>query len=84
MTTRTPELLCPAGDRERFDAALRFGADAVYLGATSFGMRAAPQNFTFPALAEAVQTAHKQGVKVYLTCNTLPRNDEISALPDFL
>lgn len=84
MTNRTPELLCPAGDRERFDAALRFGADAVYLGATSFGMRAAPQNFTFPALAEAVQTAHKQGVKVYLTCNTLPRNDEISALPAFL
>lgn len=81
---KRPELLCPAGDRERFDAALRFGADAVYLGGTAFGMRAGPQNFTFPALEQAVQTAHTQGVKVYLTCNTLPRNDEIAALPAFL
>lgn len=81
---KKPELLCPAGDRERFDAALRFGADAVYLGGTSFGMRAGPQNFTFPALEQAVQTAHAQGVKVYLTCNTLPRNDEIAAMPAFL
>lgn len=81
---KKPELLCPAGDRERFDAALRFGADAVYLGGTAFGMRAGPQNFTLPALEQAVQTAHTQGVKVYLTCNTLPRNDEIAALPAFL
>ncbi|MGN0571366.1 MAG: U32 family peptidase [Candidatus Fimenecus sp.] len=81
---KKPELLCPAGDRERFDAALRFGADAVYLGGTAFGMRAGPQNFTLPALEDAVKTAHKQGVKVYLTCNTLPRNDEIAALPAFL
>lgn len=82
--TQKPELLCPAGDRERFDAALRFGADAVYLGATAFGMRQGPQNFTFAELKNAVQTAHKQGVKVYLTCNTLPRNDEIAVLPEFL
>ncbi|MGN0519284.1 MAG: U32 family peptidase [Candidatus Fimenecus sp.] len=81
---KKPELLCPAGDRERFDAALRFGADAVYLGGTAFGMRAGPQNFTLPAIQDAVQTAHTQGVKVYLTCNTLPRNNEIAALPDFL
>ncbi len=81
---RTPELLCPAGDRERLDAALYFGADAVYLGATAFGMRAAPQNFTFDELKTAVQKAHAQGVKVYLTCNTLPRNDEIAELPAFL
>lgn len=81
---RKPELLCPAGDRERFDAAVRFGADAVYLGATAFGMRAGPKNFTFPELESAVRTAHEHGVKVYLTCNTLPRNDEITALPAFL
>lgn len=81
---KRPELLCPAGDRERFDAALRFGADAVYLGGTAFGMRAGPQNFTLPDLDDAVKTAHTQGVKVYLTCNTLPRNDEIAALPAFL
>lgn len=81
---KKPELLCPAGDSERFDAALRFGADAVYLGGTAFGMRAGPQNFTFPELASAVKTAHEKDVKVYLTCNTLPRNAEIAALPAFL
>lgn len=81
---KRPELLSPAGDMERLQAALYFGADAVYLGMTAFGMRAAPQNFTFDALKTAVEQAHKMGVKVYLTCNTLPRNDEIIRLPAFL
>ena len=79
-----PELLAPAGDRERFDAALQFGADAVYLAGTSFGMRTAPNNFTADELRRAVADAHKQGVKVYVTCNILPRNDEIKGLPAFL
>lgn len=79
-----PELLCPAGDRERLDAALRFGADAVYLGGSAFGMRAAPQNFCGGALVQAVKDAHQKGVRVYLTCNTLPRNQEIDKLPAFL
>ena len=81
---KKPELLCPAGDRERFDAALYFGADAIYLAGTEFGMRAAPGNFTEAQLRDAVQTAHAKGVNVYLTCNTLPRNDEIQRLPAFL
>lgn len=84
MMTRKPELLCPAGDQERLAAALYFGADAVYLGGEAFGMRAAPQNFTFEALCLAVKQAHAQGAKVYLTCNTLPRNRELAALPAFL
>ncbi len=79
-----PELLAPAGDRECLEAAVRFGADAVYLGGTSFGMRAAPANFTLDGLREAVAYAHKNGVRVYLTCNTLPRNAEVEALPSFL
>ena len=81
---KKPELLCPAGDRERFNAALYFGADAIYLAGTEFGMRAAPGNFDPDALRDAVATAHKQGVMVYLTCNTLPRNDEIERMPAFL
>lgn len=81
---KRPELLSPAGDRERFDAALRFGADAVYLGSTAFSMRAAPKNFGFEDLRKAVQTAHEKGVKVYLTCNTLPRNREMEELPAYL
>ena len=81
---RRPELLSPAGDFERFEAALRFGADAVYLAGSSFGMRAGPQNFPEDDLIKAVKEAHEKGVKVYLTLNTLPRNSEIPLLPDFI
>lgn len=79
-----PELLAPAGDRERLEAALMYGADAVYLGGDAFGMRAAPQNFNFEQLEEAVKLCHAKGVKVYLTCNTLARNHEILVLPSYL
>ncbi len=81
---RRPELLSPAGDFERFEAALRFGADAVYLAGSLFGMRAGPQNFPEEDLIKAVKEAHEKGVKVYLTLNTLPRNSEIPLLPDFI
>ena len=79
-----PEILSPAGDRERLEAALMFGADAVYLGSDAFTMRAAPQNFPAEALTDAVGLCHKKGVKVYLTVNTLPRNNEIETLPSYL
>lgn len=79
-----PELLAPAGDRERLEAALMYGADAVYLGGDTFGMRAAPRNFNFEQLKEAVQLCHAKGVRVYLTCNTLARNNEIAKLPEYL
>lgn len=78
------EVLAPAGDMERFDSALMFGADAIYLGAKSFGMRASPSNFTFDELKIACDKAHAKGKKVYLTCNTLPRNDEISQFEGFI
>lgn len=81
--SKKPEVLAPAGDSERLDAALQYGADAVYLSMTQFGMRTAPQNFDETALAEAVQKAHAKGVAVYLTCNILPRNNEIEQLPHY-
>ena len=81
---KKPELLAPAGDMERLRAAIRYGADAVYLGGTVFGMRAAPTNFDKEQLREAVAYAHERGVKVYLTCNVLPRNNELELLPEFL
>ena len=84
IKTVVPELLAPAGDMERFDRALYFGADAIYVGGSAFSMRAAPANFTQSELKKAVDAAHEKGVKVYLTCNTVPRNDEIDKLPDFL
>lgn len=79
-----PELLAPAGDRERLEAALLYGADAVYLGGQEFGLRAAPANFSEEELVRAVRDCHARGVKVHLTVNTLPRNDELAALPAFL
>ena len=81
---RRPEILAPAGDRERLDAALLFGADAVYLAGQQYGMRSACANFDEDGLRDAVQTAHARGVSVYVTCNVLPRNDEIDRLPDYL
>lgn len=79
-----PELLAPAGDKERLAAAVEFGADAVYLGSDCFGMRTAAASFGGEDLREACEYAHSKGVKVYLTCNTVPRNNELSRLPEFL
>lgn len=78
------ELLSPAGDFECLEAALRFGCDAVYLGGKGYGMRASAKNFDFDELKKAVDLAHGKGVKVYLTCNTLPSNKEIEEFPEFI
>ncbi|MBQ7218893.1 MAG: U32 family peptidase [Ruminococcus sp.] len=79
-----PEVLSPAGDRESFDAALSFGADAVYLAGKQFGMRTASKNFSPEELKYACEKAHDLHKRVYLTCNTLPRNADIPAMPEFL
>lgn len=79
-----PELLCPAGDLERLQMALHFGADAVYLAGAQFGMRAGAENFTPDGIRAAVQLAHAQGAAVHVTCNTLPRDDEMAQLPAYL
>lgn len=84
MAFENLEVLAPAGDAERLDAALDFGADAVYLGGTAFGMRAGPKNFDEEGLKSAVEKCHSRGVKVHLTCNTLPRNDEIPFFEHFI
>ncbi|HOV40243.1 MAG TPA: U32 family peptidase [Oscillospiraceae bacterium] len=78
------ELLSPAGDYECFRAAVDYGADAVYLGGKSFGMRSGPKNFSYEELKTAVDFAHSRGVKVYLTSNTLPRNNEIELFEPFV
>ena len=79
-----PEILSPAGDTESFDTALSFGADAVYLAGRSYGMRTASKNFSLEELSVACKKAHKLNKKVYLPCNTLPRNADIPDMPDFL
>lgn len=78
------ELLSPAGDMERLELAVKFGADAVYVGGTQFGMRSNPSNFDPAQLQAACKLVHVAGKKLYLTCNTLPRSYELDALPDFL
>ena len=79
-----PELLSPAGNFEKLKAALRYGADAVYLAGRSFGMRSQADNFTIEELHEAVALAHSMGKKIYLTLNTMPRTHEYPALYKFL
>lgn len=82
--TRRPELLCPAGDLTRLMAAVDFGADAVYLAGEEFGMRTAAVNFSGEKLCEGIEYAHAHGVAVHVTCNTLPHEEEISRLPEFI
>ena len=79
-----PELLAPAGDLERLRMAVLYGADAVYLAGTSFGMRSFAGNFTDEELPQAVRYAHDHGVRVHCTVNTMPRNDEADRLPEHL
>lgn len=79
-----PELLAPSGDLTRLKAAVLFGADAVYLAGEEFGMRTAAANFSKEDLAEGVDFAHRHGVKVHVTCNTVPHNEEMARMPAYL
>jgi len=81
MTNRMPELLCPAGNLESLEAALHFGADAVYGGMKQFGLRAFAGNFDEDALRRAVEKMHGAGKKFYLTMNIFPFDDQ---LDDFI
>ncbi|RNC71412.1 MAG: U32 family peptidase [Desulfuromonadales bacterium] len=81
---KTPELLAPAGNMEKLKIAIHYGADAVYLGGPKFGLRSLADNFTITGLAEAVAYAHDRGVKVYLTVNSYPDNNELPELDRYL
>ncbi len=78
------ELLSPAGNFEKMEAAIRYGADAVYLAGQMFGMRAAADNFTVEELYRAAAYVHAHGKKLYLTVNTMPHVREYPALRQFL
>lgn len=79
-----PELLAPAGSFDALRAAIWAGADAVYLGGKSFSARAGAVNFDEQALQQAVLFAHRAGVKVYVTVNTLLKQEELPAAISFL
>ena len=77
------ELLAPAGDFERLQVAVAFGADAVYMGGTAFGLRAAARNFDEQQMASAIDYAHARGVKVYITANIFAHNADLEGMADY-
>ncbi len=78
------ELLAPAGDFEKLEIAIHYGADAVYLGGKNFSLRNFSKNFTIEEINKAVQFAHKKAVKVYVACNIYPRNSEQKEIEKYL
>lgn len=81
---RTPELLAPAGGWSQLQAAVRFGADAIYLALDRFGMRARAENFTLDDMPGVMEYCRSQGVKVSVALNTLMGDDDMKALPPYL
>lgn len=84
MTDKKVELLAPAGDMERLEAAIKFGADAVFMAGDSFGLRANAKNFDRDAMKKAVDYAHDNGVSVHITMNIVPHDVDMVGLEDYL
>lgn len=78
------ELLAPAGDKEKLIMAIEYGADAVYLASTRFGLRTFAGNFDLESLAWAVNYAHERNVKVYVTVNIIPHESDLADLPEYI
>ena len=84
MHMARPELLAPAGNPERFETAVRYGADAVYMGLPAFSLRNLADNFALDTLPQTVEYAHERGVKVYVTVNSFVRDAELEELKSTL
>lgn len=80
----TPELLAPAGNLSKLKVAVDYGADAVYLGGTRLNLRAFADNFSDAQILEGIEYAHERGRRVYLTVNTIPHNEDLHGLEDYL
>ncbi|MEY8415347.1 U32 family peptidase [Tissierella praeacuta] len=78
------ELLAPAGDLEKLKMAIRYGADAVYLGGDSFGLRKASKNFSIEEIEEGIKFAHERGKKVYITLNIVPHDEDMEGLEEYI
>src|SRR5690554_1771119 len=81
---KRPELLAPAGNMEKLKYALHYGADAVYLAGSRFGLRAKAGNFTIDELKEAVDYVHSKGKKIYVTMNIIPHNEDFEGMKDYI
>ena len=78
------ELLSPAGNFEKLKAAVRFGADAVFMGGPAFGLRANAGNFSFDEMEEAFKYLHDRGKKGYVTVNIYPQTNELESIRQYL
>lgn len=83
-TRKKPEVLSPAGNLRGLKTAVDYGADAVYCGGKAFGMRSAPKNLSLEDFEEGSRYAHERGARVYVTCNVLPRNNEVRAIQEYI
>ena len=81
---RKPELLMPASNLEVLQTAVRYGADAVYIGGEAYGLRAGARNFTPDAMRAGIDYAHQHGVRVHVTVNILAHNDDLEGIEDYL
>ncbi len=76
-----PEILAPAGNLEKLEFAVMYGADAVYIGGQAYGLRAYAGNFSYDDMAKGIAFAHQRGVRVYVTANIIPHNQDLAGLP---
>ncbi len=81
---KKPELLIPAGSWDVFKTAVRYGADAIYIGGEAFGLRAAAKNFDLEEMDKAIKYAHENGVKVHVTANILAHDDDLKDAEKYL
>lgn len=80
---RHPELLVPAGSLEVLKIAVIYGADAVYIGGESFGLRAKAKNFTLEEMTQGIAFAHAHGAKVYVTANIFAHNEDLAGVREY-
>ncbi|MCL1950240.1 MAG: U32 family peptidase [Turicibacter sp.] len=81
---KKPELLAPAGSLEKLKIAVRYGADAVFIGGQEFGLRSNAKNFSLEEMEEAVQFATGYGAKIYITTNIIAHNENMDGLEEYL
>lgn len=79
-----PELLAPAGNLEKLKTAIKFGADAVYLGGSKLNLRAYADNFTTEELKEGIEFAHERGRKVHVTLNIIPHDSDLEGIEEYI
>jgi U32 family peptidase len=84
VIVKKPELLAPAGNLEKLKIAVRYGADAVFIGGQEYGLRSNADNFTFEEMKEGVEFAKKYGAKIYVTTNIFAHNENIDGLEEYI